>query len=332
MNLKRWDQQHMNGPPVYSSPARKCFMPRKLLLWTALLILGLPCRAQLPGSDQIIANLKYSIPGLRDAEITLGEIVASSFEGFHEGIVTVNARNTYRVLLAEDPPRLLILLGSPVDISLSEESVTELLEEEDRQMAVAAQDRHVALERFAQGTPARGADNAPVTIYEFSDFQCPYCARAADTMKELLARRAEDVRLVYLQLPLSIHNWAKAASVAAVCAADQDHDAFWMLHDRYFENQGGIVSATLLDQSREWLQEGASIDLETWESCAADTESAANQSAVLRVEVSVSTAERMGVTGTPAFFVNGHFLNGIQPIGAFEKLIDELIAGGAPDG
>ena len=301
-------------------------MPRKLLLWTTLLITAVPCVAQLPGNDQIIANLKYSIPALRDAEVTVGEIVASSFEGFHEGTFSVNARETYRVLIAENPPRLLILLGSPVDISLSEESVTALLEQEERQMAAAAQDRHVALERFAAGMPARGAEDAPVTIYEFSDFQCPYCARAADTMEELLSRRAGDVRLVYLQLPLSMHNWAMAASVASVCAADQDHDAFWVLHDRYFDNQGGIVSATVLDQSREWLQEGASIDMEAWEYCAADAESAANQSAVLRVEVSVSTAERMGATGTPAFFVNGRFLNGIHPIETFEDLIDELIA------
>ena len=76
--------------------------------------------------------------------------------------------------------------------------------------------------------------------------------------------------------------------------ADQDHEAFWVLHDRYFEQQGAIVNATLLDQSREWLQQSASIDMDLWESCAMDEESAANQSAVLRVEVSVATAERIG--------------------------------------
>lgn len=301
-------------------------MSRRLLLWSALLILVVPSRAQLPENSRIIANLKYSIPALRDAEVTLGEIIPSTFDGFYEGTFTVNARETYRIMIAENPARLLILLAAPIDISLSEESVTALLEREERQIAAAAQDRHVALGRFAADMPARGAADALVTIYEFSDFQCPYCARAADVMEELLAKRSDDVRLVYLQLPLSIHNWAMAASVAATCAADQNHDAFWVLHDRYFEHQGSIVTATLIDQSREWLQEGTSIDMDSWESCATDSESAANQSAVLRTEVSIATAERMGATGTPAFFVNGHFLNGIQPIETFEDLIDELIA------
>ena len=301
-------------------------MPRYFLLWSALLILVAPSRAQLPENDQIIANLKFSIPALREAAVTIGETTASPFEGFYQGIFTVNERETYRILVSEDPPQLLILLTDPIDISLSEDSVATLLEQEARQMASAAMDRHVALGRFASGMPAKGPDDAPVTIYEFSDFQCPYCARATSVLDELLEKRPNDVRLVYLQLPLSIHDWAMPAAVASTCAADQDHEAFWLLHDRYFEQQGAIVNATLLDQSREWLQESASIDMDLWESCAMDAESAANQSAVLRVEVSVATAERMGVTGTPAFFVNGHFLNGIQPLETFEELIDELIA------
>ena len=301
-------------------------MSRFLLPLLAVLFVALPSSAQLPENDQIIANLKYRIPQLREAEVVIGEIAPSQFDQLHQGSFSVNGRETYRFLIAENPARLLILLAEPIDISLSSASVATLLEEEDRQMVAAAQDRHEALGRFATGMPARGAADAPITIYEFSDFQCPYCARATDVLDELLEKRPDDVRLVYLHLPLSMHDWAMPAAVAATCAADQNESAFWLLHDRYFEHQQSILLNTVLAQSREWLQESAQIDMDTWESCASDTESAANQSAVLRIEVSVATSERMGATGTPAFFVNGHFLNGIQPIETFEELIDDLLA------
>ena len=280
--------------------------------------------AQVPDENQILANLKYRIPQLRDAEVVLGAIEPSEFSQFHQGTFTVNGRESYKFLITGDPARLLLLMTDPIDMGLPSESIAVLIEEEARQEVAMANDRHEALNKFAAGMPARGPADAPVTIYEFSDFQCPYCARASTIMEELLERNPDDVRFVFLHLPLSNHDWAKPAAVAAVCAARQDHDAFWLLHDQYFENQRSIVKGIILDQSREWLEGGASLDMDAWETCANDEESADNQSAVLNVEVSIATAERFGVTGTPAFFVNGHFMGGVQPVEVFEELIQEL--------
>ena len=280
--------------------------------------------AQVPDENQILANLKYRIPQLRDAEVVLSAIEPSEFSQFHQGTFTVNGRESYKFLITGDPARLLLLMTDPIDMGLPSESIAVLIEEEARQEVAMANDRHEALNKFAAGMPARGPADAPVTIYEFSDFQCPYCARASTIMEELLERNPDDVRFVFMHLPLSNHDWAKPAAVAAVCAARQDHDAFWLLHDQYFKNQRSIVKGIMLDQSREWLEGGASLDMDAWETCANDEESADNQSAVLNVEVSIATAERFGVTGTPAFFVNGHFMGGVQPVEVFEELIQEF--------
>ena len=300
-------------------------MLRTLLTFVAVISCVVPSGAQLPDKDQIEANLKYRIVQIRDADVSVSDLTPSQFEGFHEGSFTINDRDTYRFLITGNPARLILLASAPLDVSLSSDAIAGLIEEEERKMEAEALDRHEALLRFASGMPARGPEDAPVTIFEFSDFQCPYCASATTILEELLEKRPAEVRVVYLHLPLSIHNWAMPAAVAATCAAEQDHEAFWLLHDRYFENQRSLLSATLHSQSKQWLEEGASIDMEAWESCANDENSAANQSAVLRVDVSVATAERMGASGTPAFFVNGHFLNGVQPIETFESLIDEIL-------
>jgi len=173
---------------------------------------------------------------------------------------------------------------------------------------------------------SRGPDDAPVTIFEFSDFQCPYCARGFDTVEELLQRYPEEIRFVYLHYPLSNHNWAKPAAIASICAANQDDEAFWPLHDSYFRNQGDITPETVIEDSRRHL-EGTGIDLDLWQTCALDMESADYLYAEAKVEASMEAAERdFGVTGTPAFFINGQRLSGAHPIETFEEIVQELLA------
>ena len=296
-------------------------MTRKLLILGVLMLWVLPsAMAQSVDKDKILANLKYRIPSLRDAEVTFSELEPSDFAEFQRGSLTVNGQETYQFLFSAVPPRLLLLMADPIDVGLTDDQIAELMVQEEQQAKEAAQDRHRALERFAAGMPARGSADAPITIFEFSDFQCPYCARGFEVIEELLDKYPDDVRFVFLHLPLQFHDWAKPAAIAAACAAEQDAEAFWALHDRYFTNQREITKDTVLEQSRAWLGE-TGIDLDTWNSCASDDASAANQGAALKVEVSIATAERFGVTGTPAFFVNGHFLNGAQPLEVFEELI-----------
>ncbi len=301
----------------------------QLLLLSVLAVCILPsAMAQPLDKDRILANLKYRLPTLREAEITLSELEPSDFTDFQQGSFTVNGQQTYRFLVSVESSRLLLLMTDPIDVGLTSEEIDELMIREEQQDREAAQNRHEILRRFAAGMPFRGSADAQITIYEFSDFQCPYCARAFTVMEELLDKYHEEVRFVFLHLPLPNHDWAKPAAIAADCAAEQDADAFWVLHDQYFTNQRAITRETMLSKSHEWLQ-GTGIDLDAWHACASDDASAANQGAALKVDVSVATAERFGVTGTPGFFVNGHFLNGAQPLEVFEELIVS-IKGEAP--
>ena len=281
--------------------------------------------AQELNQEQILANLKFRIPELENAEVILGDIEASPYADLKQGSFTINGQQTFQFLLSEDPPHLILLAADPIDVSLSENEIMELLIEQERQEQLVATELYGALNRLSDGKPSRGSIDAPITIHEFSDFQCPYCARASLVVEELVDKYPDDIRFVYLHFPLDIHDWAKPAAVAAECAARQSEPAFWLLHDNFFEFQGSISKESMFDDARSWLQD-LDIDLDAWEICATDESSAANQGATLQVDIAATTAARFGLTGTPGFFVNGHFLSGSQPLEVFEDLIATIKA------
>ncbi|MYI84382.1 MAG: thioredoxin domain-containing protein [Rhodothermaceae bacterium] len=297
---------------------------RWALLLTNLLFV-FPVVAQELNQEQILANLKFRIPNLGNAEVILGDIVDSPYADLKQGSFTINGQQTFQFLLSEDPPHLILLATDPIDVSLSEEEIADLLTEQERQEQQVAAELHDALNRFSEGKPSRGPADAPITVHEFSDFQCPYCARASVVVEELLDKYPDEIRFVYLHFPLDIHDWAKPAAVAAECTARQSESAFWLLHDNFFEFQGSISMESMLDDVRSWLQD-SDIDLGAWEVCATDESSAANQGATLQVDIASSTAERFGLTGTPGFYVNGHLLSGSQPLEVFEDLIASIKA------
>ena len=155
-----------------------------------------------------------------------------------------------------------------------------------------------------------GPSDASVTIIEFSDYQCPYCSRAESVVKQVLERYPDQVRFVYRHLPLeSIHPQARAAAEAAVCAEDQGR--FWEYHELLFANQQAISAAKLSE-----LAEQVGLDEEAFASCTAD------DSTRQRVQRDISDAGAAGASGTPAFFVNGIPLSGVQPLEEFVELID----------
>jgi len=162
-----------------------------------------------------------------------------------------------------------------------------------------------------------------VTIIEFSDFECPYCRRVNPTIEQLLDSRS-DVNLVYMHFPLGNHPWARPAAVAAICAAEQDHDAFWTLHDAYFENQSSFSTTNVMDRSRGVLQD-TGIDLPLWDTCATDESSDAHAAAVAEMTASMQIAREFGVTGTPAFFVNGFEMSGAKPLAEFQETIQRAL-------
>ncbi|MFH1972062.1 MAG: thioredoxin domain-containing protein [archaeon] len=157
-----------------------------------------------------------------------------------------------------------------------------------------------------------GGKNADVVIVEFSDFQCPYCARGAEVVAELLEEYGNDIKVVYRDFPLSFHENAHIAAEAAECAAEQDK--FWEFHDLLFANQGALDITSLKGYAAE-----LGLDTESFNECLDSGEMSAE------VDADLEDGIAAGVRGTPAFFVNGQLISGAQPIENFKAVIDPLL-------
>ena len=171
---------------------------------------------------------------------------------------------------------------------------------------------------------ARGPADARVTVVIFSDFQCPFCSRVQGTLKDLQAAYPKDVRLVAKHLPLAMHANAMGAALAAEAAAKQGK--FWELHDKLYENGKALSPGEI-----EVYAKDLGLDMARFKK---DRDSAAVKAVV---DADVKQAADVGARGTPAFFINGRFLSGAQPLEAFKTLVDteiakadELIARGVP--
>lgn len=172
----------------------------------------------------------------------------------------------------------------------------------------------VRVEVTTEGAPIRGAVDGPVTIVEFSDFECPFCKQSHPTVKQVLERYPGKVRLAYRDFPLdSIHPQARRAAEAGRCAKDQGK--FWEYHDLLFTQSPQLA---LEDLRRYAGQVG--LDVAKFDGCLA---AGAHKAAVQR---DLDEGNRLGITGTPAFFINGRTLSGAQPLEAFTRLIEEELA------
>ena len=163
------------------------------------------------------------------------------------------------------------------------------------------------------GRPAKGPADAPVQIIEFSDFECPFCQRSTPTIAKVLESYGDRIRLVYRHYPLPNHPNARPAAEASACAAELGK--FWEYHDRLFENQTRLAEGDL-------KQHAADLGLEA----AAFNECFDSRKYRQDVDADVVAADEAGVSGTPAFFINGRPLNGAQPFEAFQRIIDEELA------
>ena len=165
--------------------------------------------------------------------------------------------------------------------------------------------------------PVKGVKNAPVTIIEFSDFQCPYCGRFfSETLPSIEQKYIQSgkVKMVYRDFPLSFHPEAQPAAEAAECAKEQGK--FWEFHDKIFENQQGMSAAAY----KQWASE-VGLNTAQFNSCV--------DSGKYRQEVQKDFAEgsSYGVSGTPSFFINGMMVSGAQPYQVFEQAIEAALAG-----
>ncbi len=269
--------------------------------------------------DKILANLKHKFPQLQKSTIVMGDIKPSAYGSLDEGSFTMNGR-PQKFLVANDDTAL-YMISEPIDVSMGAEELKVAQAKREAEEATAAAARNVELATLAEDVPFKGAADAPVTIIEFSDFQCPYCSKAADTVAQILAKYPNDVKFVFQHFPLNFHPWAKPAAIASECAATQNKDAFWSLHDNYFKDQKALNVGNVIAKSKEYLA-GSSVDMEKWSNCADNKESEEYKAASAAVDAAMATGQKHGVSGTPGFFVNGKFLNGAQPLSAFEPLIE----------
>ncbi len=271
---------------------------------------------------KILENLKLQYETLREAGITMKTLEPSPYPGLDEGVFVVGGRQEQKFLVSNDDTKMYLIGNDVLDVSKSIEMVKAEMAKIEEEKRMAAQKRQEELESLIAGLPMRGNPDAPVTIIEFSDFQCPYCARGADTMEQVLEKYPDDVKFVFQHFPLGFHPWAKPASIASHCAGLQSDDAFWTLHDAYFKDQKNLDTKNVLTKSREWLA-GSGIDMNKWATCAEDQSSEEYKAASKVVDDQMAAGQKLGVSGTPGFFVNGKFLNGAQPLSAFEPLIEE---------
>lgn len=167
------------------------------------------------------------------------------------------------------------------------------------------------------GAPATGPEKAAVKVYIFSDFECPYCREEAKVLRETVEKaHPNDLRIIFKDYPLAaIHQWARPAAIAGRCIARQNSAAFWPFHDYMYEHQQEIASNNLKDKVLEFAK-GQSLDVLQLSSCMDSSATAAD------VEKTIAEGHDLGISQTPAMFVNGRPVTGALPAQQWDTLID----------
>jgi protein-disulfide isomerase len=164
------------------------------------------------------------------------------------------------------------------------------------------------LELVDGGSPVKGAAKAPVTIVEFSDFECPFCQQVQETLKQIVERYPDEVRLVFKHLPSEGHRNSLPAARAAYCAGEQDR--FWQFHDGLFATRG--LSAGVFDD----IAARVGLGREKFQSCLT---SERPRSAIVK---DIETARRYRIDSTPSFLINGRLVKGALSFTDFQNLIE----------
>jgi protein-disulfide isomerase len=165
----------------------------------------------------------------------------------------------------------------------------------------------------APDAPSFGPANAKVTIVEFSDFQCPFCSRAAETVHKIKEKYGDKVRFVFREFPLSFHSNAKAAAIAALAANAQGK--FWQMHDIMFKNQQKLDPESLKGYAKQ-----IGLDVPAWEKALKDKQ------IIDAVEADQKLGQEVGVQGTPSLFLNGARIQNPTDFASVQKAIDKALA------
>ena len=165
----------------------------------------------------------------------------------------------------------------------------------------------------ADDDAVKGNKNAQVEIVEFSDYECPYCASNAETIKKIADEYGDQVAIIFRDFPLDFHANAQKAAEAAECAGDQN--MYWEYHDMLFANQDSLEIPDLKGYAKE-----LKLKTSVFDKCldsGAQTE---------EVKKDIADGAEVGVTGTPATYINGRKIGGAYPYESFKKIIDEELA------
>jgi protein-disulfide isomerase len=166
---------------------------------------------------------------------------------------------------------------------------------------------------FPSDAPVMGPADAPITIVEFTDYQCPYCQAAQQYVDRVMDTYKGQVRLVYQEFPLDFHPQAKPAGRAARCAGEQGK--FWEMHTGLLRTPGSFDEADLQSRAK-----GLGIDANRFGACIASNRFDGV------IQRSVDNGRAVGVSGTPTFFLNGRSFSGAQPFEVFERMIEEELS------
>jgi protein-disulfide isomerase len=165
----------------------------------------------------------------------------------------------------------------------------------------------------------RGPKDAKVTIVEYSDFQCPFCAKGYSTIEnEVMGEYKDKVKFCYKHLPLPFHPYAESAAIAMECAEAQSPEAGWAVYNGYFSNQKDVNPANVKDKAIEYA--GAKLDKAKFDKCFDGKET------LDKVKADRNEATALGLTGTPSFVINGRMVKGAQPAANFKAVIDDELA------
>ncbi len=175
------------------------------------------------------------------------------------------------------------------------------------------EDARAKLEKGVNGA-AKGPEKAAVTIVEFTDMQCPHCAKAASTIDQLLAQEPE-ARFIVQNFPLPMHNWAEKAAAYVDCVGRASNDAVWKFVQKTFDEQANITEANA-DEKLQALATASGANAEEIAACAAQPDTKA------RIEASAALGKSVGVNATPTLFINGRSLPGGAPVDVLKKIVD----------
>jgi protein-disulfide isomerase len=244
---------------------------------------------------------------MRKSALFIGALLLSATVAVAEPITDQNFNNALEKYLSTDSGQEKI--GKTVETYFRKLQEKALKDQQAKSMEELEGQFKNPVKIDVGSSPVKGPANAKVTIIEFSDFQCPYCKRANDTMTQVLKAYPNDVRLAFKHLPLSFHPQAEKAAKATMAAMKQGK--FWEMHDALFDKQ-----ADLKDGIYEEIAAQLKLDVAKFK---ADFASAEIEK---MVKDDAELGNKNGIQGTPGFFVNGVAVKGAYPFEHFKKIID----------